>query len=542
LPAPVTSHGFIWYRKHFTVSNDWTLDRGVQNNKKLYLHLGKFSGAVWIYVNGYLVNKIGKLPIADDGGSYVAVSGAKDIKAEVPTQAPTSTGGAPVAVINFGGENVIALRVYTGPNETGLESGNLMLSKPSDADYFPVDLSVENDDHLFDDNHPVALDVTYSNNTPLLSHLDFTLDVTDDLGQAPAGFKPEPAFQDIPSDKSITLVPKLTFNQPGIYNLTITNKVNDQKLPDQHVSVGYNAYKIHPDVQIPSNFDSFWKQVTSDADAKPLNVDITPDTPNGNVAVYRMTFDGIDGKPARAWVSAPATVTGKPPIIIELPGYGADFTSADTALPKVGVVVVRLLGTSPDFTSGNTAGGYMTAGIESPDTCVFKTLAGNLLRCIRVASGPLGEKIGLPNANPSIGLSGSEQGATLAVIAAALAPGRVRAFVASGPLIADTERGMKSAKAGPLTELAKYQQGGGDLNKALTTLSYFDGVTFASRVKVPGYLPIGLLDDITPPYESFAVANNIDATHTVIVLPDSGHAAQDVQDKALVWLTGQLAH
>jgi hypothetical protein len=60
LPAPVTSHGFIWYRKHFTVSNDWTLDRGVQNNKKLYLHLGKFSGAVWIYVNGYLVNKISR--------------------------------------------------------------------------------------------------------------------------------------------------------------------------------------------------------------------------------------------------------------------------------------------------------------------------------------------------------------------------------------------------------------------------------------------------------------------------------------------------
>ena len=56
-----------------------------------------------------------------------------------------------------------------------------------------------------------------------------------------------------------------------------------------------------------------------------------------------------------------------------------------------------------------------------------------------------------------------------------------------------------------------------------STLSYFDGVNFAARGKVPALFSTALMDDICPPSTVFAAYNHYVGAKQIRVWPYNGH-------------------
>ena len=61
------------------------------------------------------------------------------------------------------------------------------------------------------------------------------------------------------------------------------------------------------------------------------------------------------------------------------------------------------------------------------------------------------------------------------------------------------------------------------LDKVLQTLNYFDARNFASEIKCPTLIGMGLLDPIIPPNNVYIDYNSITAKKHLIIFRDLGH-------------------
>jgi len=109
--------GYAWYRKKVTVSAS-------KNNKYLYLRLGKIDDVNQVYFNGVRIGQLGKFPpkfkTAYDGPLLYPV---------------------PEELINFNGENTIAVRVYDEMGDGGIVSGQLAIGYDADLRLLAQNLS-----------------------------------------------------------------------------------------------------------------------------------------------------------------------------------------------------------------------------------------------------------------------------------------------------------------------------------------------------------------------------------------------------------------
>jgi alpha-L-fucosidase len=94
-------HVYGWYRKHFTVPAEW-------KGHDLKLPMGKIDDCDTTYVNGQKVGSGGKFP-PDFQTAW------SDLRHYI----------VPAKVVNFGGDNVVAIRVYNHTGDGGLYSGPL---------------------------------------------------------------------------------------------------------------------------------------------------------------------------------------------------------------------------------------------------------------------------------------------------------------------------------------------------------------------------------------------------------------------------------
>jgi cephalosporin-C deacetylase-like acetyl esterase len=71
----------------------------------------------------------------------------------------------------------------------------------------------------------------------------------------------------------------------------------------------------------------------------------------------------------------------------------------------------------------------------------------------------------------------------------------------------------------------------------LKTLSYFDTVNLADRIRCPTYMGVGLQDAICPPTISFAVFNRVRGPKKFRIYPKAGHG---LGGDHLRWVIGEL--
>ncbi len=92
------------------------------------------------------------------------------------------------------------------------------------------------------------------------------------------------------------------------------------------------------------------------------------------------------------------------------------------------------------------------------------------------------------------------------------------------PFLCHYRRAADITGEAPYSEIASYLRTHRDsVESAFKTLSYFDGVNFASRTRAPALYSVGLMDMICPPSTVYAAYNWHAGPKEIRVYPYNGH-------------------
>jgi pimeloyl-ACP methyl ester carboxylesterase len=98
----------------------------------------------------------------------------------------------------------------------------------------------------------------------------------------------------------------------------------------------------------------------------------------------------------------------------------------------------------------------------------------------------------------------------------------VTAYLANVPAGCD-HTGKLAGRAPGWPNLAARLKGGKDGAKTLEASRYFDAMNFATKIKCPGLIGLGLIDPVCPPEGIFATINQIKSPKKVIIMPKADH-------------------
>lgn len=316
----------------------------------------------------------------------------------------------------------------------------------------------------------------------------------------------------------------------------------------------------------PHDFDEFWRQTLADARVHPL----TPTFVRVNdvyqaVEAYDTTFAGFGGQPIKAWLILPARGGGGAdtplPCLVRYVGYGGGRSlPIDHLAPAAcgfALLVMDTRGQGSGWSPGDTpddagAGphhpGFLTRGIESPETYYYRRVFTDAVRAVAAAASH-------PRVDPArIAVTGASQGGGIALAVAGLLGSREIAaamrtsppaeadvsgagaapraggatdpplggslaaapapklLVADVPFLCHYARAVQLVDTAPYVEITKYlrahRQRAADVWR---TLAYFDGVHFATRVAARTLFSVALMDATCPPSTVFAAYNELRA-------------------------------
>ena len=132
---------------------------------------------------------------------------------------------------------------------------------------------------------------------------------------------------------------------------------------------------------------------------------------------------------------------------------------------------------------------------------------------------------------------GVSQGGGLTLAVAALDSRPVLAMP-EVPYLCHFRRAVDMAARMPYLEISdyirRYPKRAGQVWK---TLSYFDNLNLAARIRCPVLIDVGLQDDICPPSSVYAVYNQIKAEKEIKVFPYHNHeAVEPLWEDKLRWV------
>ena len=266
----------------------------------------------------------------------------------------------------------------------------------------------------------------------------------------------------------------------------------------------------------PEDFDAFWASSLQEARAHDLAAVFEPaDFGLRTVEVYDAAFSGFNGERVKGWYMRPRGGQAPLPGVVEYIGYGGGrgFPHEWLAFPSAGFAYLVMdtrgqgsvwrRGDTPDMSSGAnpSAPGFMTQGILDPHSYYYRRLYTDAVRAveaIRARADVDGERIAV---------TGESQGGGLAIAAAGLLPD-VQVCLPDVPFLQHFRRALDITPRDPYPEIARYLAVHRDKIEAVfRTLSYFDGMNFAARMRAQALFSVGVMDTICPPSTVYAAYN-----------------------------------
>jgi cephalosporin-C deacetylase len=178
-------------------------------------------------------------------------------------------------------------------------------------------------------------------------------------------------------------------------------------------------------------------------------------------------------------------------LVMDTRGQGSSWSPGDTPDP-VG--------------SGPQASGFMTRGVESPQTYYYRRVYTDAARAVEAAAEA-------PGVDPRrIGVAGGSQGGGITIAAAALLGKRVRIAMPDVPFLCNFRRAVELIDTMPYFEITNYLKAHRDqVERTFRTLSYFDGMHLAARIRARCLFSVALMDNVCPPSTVFAAYNVVKA-------------------------------
>jgi cephalosporin-C deacetylase len=267
----------------------------------------------------------------------------------------------------------------------------------------------------------------------------------------------------------------------------------------------------------PADFDKFWQQTLAEARAFPIAAKF--ELINAELALieaYDVTYNGYGGQPIKGWFFKPRSASGPLPCIVEYIGYGGG-----RGLPHEWLLwasagyahfVMDTRGQGSSWRNGDTSDyepqgsapqhpGFMTRGVLDPRTYYYRRLLTDAVRAVEAArSHPVVDA-------RRVAVVGGSQGGGMVLAVAGLVPD-LAAALPDVPFLCAYRSALEVTNADPYGEIGRYCKTHRDkIETVFKTLSYFDGVNFATRATSPALFSAGLMDEVCPPRTVFAAYN-----------------------------------
>jgi cephalosporin-C deacetylase len=274
-----------------------------------------------------------------------------------------------------------------------------------------------------------------------------------------------------------------------------------------------------PEVAEPDDFDAFWTRTLDEARSHDLDVRSEEvDTPYRTVTVRDVSFGGFGGDRIGAWFTVPRGPAADEPLpaVVEFIGYngGRDLPGESLRWASAGyahlLVDTRGQGarwggggrTADPHGSGPATPGFMTRGIDDPDTYFYRRVFTDAVRAVEAVRT-------LPGVDAAhVAVQGGSQGGGITLAVAGLVPDVVAALP-DVPFLCHFSRALDICDKDPYAELTRYLAVHRPrVDDVLHTLSYFDGVNFARRATAPALFSVALMDLICPPSTVYAAYNH----------------------------------
>lgn len=343
---------------------------------------------------------------------------------------------------------------------------------------------------------------------------------------------PDPVSIDIPARGEASYRYELEMKVPGFVRVKCTlAEDGEEREVSRRRRIGCQPTAVRSELTRESDFGTFWdesleelRKVQPDYELREVAREKGADARR-----FELIMRSHGGVRVRGWLDVPLS-EGPHAALLRLPGYTQNMRPLNNTR---GLLVLSLNirghGTSTDDVPGQPAN-FWIRGLDAKETYYYR---GAYLDCVRAVDYLASRDDVDPD---RIAVWGVSQGGGLAFATAALDP-RVDLCIADIPWLCDwiaysklvpKDDDMKDWLAAKKSRTEE---------SVLKTLSYFDTLNFADRIRCRTLMGVGLQDSICPPSTSFATFNRISAPHDYRIYENSGHGLGAVH---YMWVVGEV--
>jgi cephalosporin-C deacetylase len=333
-----------------------------------------------------------------------------------------------------------------------------------------------------------------------------------------------------------------TLNEPGTLLLEVKAKDQDGKVTRVLGGAVVASDQIKPSLPRPEDFDAFWQEKLKELSKVGPNPQLEAvDGGKAGVDYWKITMDNIRGTHIRGQLARPKAGERFPAmLIVQWAGVYPLQKGWVTDPAGSGWLVLNInahdlpIDEAPEFyqkQSSEALKDYPGIGNDDRETSYFLRM---YLSCYRAAQ----YLVERPDWDgKTLLVTGGSQGGLQALMTAGWHP-KVTAAIASVPAGCDLTG--PAAGRSPGWPMWYWKTEGRDAAKVREASRYFDVVNFASGLRCPVLVGVGLIDETCPPAGILAAVNQANGPKEIVLLPRGDHQGsynshQAFNDRAGVW-------
>ncbi len=412
-----------------------------------------------------------------------------------------------------------------------------------------VQLKPYNRDGIYYDGKNIKYSVTITNKYKIKQEGSFKIIVKTDDGRA-VGEKEVKISLNRKSVKKFTVtMPEIT--NAGVYDFQAALNVTTYDDTTRH-SFGYRINEIKTPYHRPPDFDEFW-QITKDELAKiDPQYKVTLDEGRSTYfhTVYKVEIISLGNIPFYGWLSVPKP-KGKYPVLVGFGGYKIELNPLYFDDFISFTINVRGIDRKVKEQINPMNREQLLVNIEDKSEYIYRGIYMDCIRAVEFVHAQ-GEKFGM-DLKRVVAFGGS-QGASLALVTAAMMPSKINTVVANNPIFFDWIRSVEIGKAQkelsfPVKDMLDFEAKNPNVNmeNMIQTLQYFEVQNFVPNVVCSVLYAVSLLDNFAPASTALAAFNKMPVetvqNSELYVFPNLGHEVPRSHDAFVsTWFLEKVVH